>query len=115
MIPQDIGHILVNIFGNAFYSMQEKSKIKTDYEPGLSIHTSRRDGKAIIEVRDNGMGIPEKIINKIFQPFFTTKPTGEATGLGLSLSYDMIRSHKGDIKVSSVEGEYALFSIELCY
>ena len=115
VIPQDIGHILVNIFGNAFYSMQEKAKIKSDYEPVLSIHTSSKDGKAIIEVRDNGMGIPEKIINKIFQPFFTTKPTGEATGLGLSLSYDMIRSHKGDIKVISAEGEYAQFSIELNY
>ncbi len=115
IVPQDIGHILVNIFGNAFYSMQEKKKTNPGYEPVLSIHTSRKDGKAIIEVRDNGMGIPEKIINKIFQPFFTTKPTGEATGLGLSLSYDMIRSHKGDIKVNSVEGEYAQFGIELNY
>ena len=115
IIPQDIGHILVNIFGNAFYSMQEKKKTNASYEPVLSIHTSRKDGKAIIEVRDNGMGIPDKIINKIFQPFFTTKPTGEATGLGLSLSYDMIRAHKGDIKVNSVEGEYAQFEIELNY
>ncbi len=115
IIPQDIGHILVNIFGNAFYSMHERAKIKKDYEPILSIHTHRQEGRAIITVRDNGMGIPDKIIQKIFQPFFTTKPTGEATGLGLSLSYDMIRAHKGDIKVSSVEGEYAEFRIELNY
>ncbi len=115
IIPQDIGQILANIFSNAFYSMQEKMKRDPGFEPVLSVHSSKKEGRAILVVRDNGLGIPEKIKNKIFQPFFTTKPTGEATGLGLSLSYDMIKAHKGEVKVNSVEGEYAEFIIELGY
>lgn len=115
IIPQDFGQILVNIFSNAFYSMHEKMKRDPGFEPVLSVHSSKKEGRAILVVRDNGLGIPEKIKNKIFQPFFTTKPTGEATGLGLSLSYDMIKAHKGEVKVNSVEGEYAEFIIELGY
>lgn len=115
IIPQDFGQILVNIFSNAFYSMNEKMKKDNGFKPALSVHTSKKGGRAVLVIRDNGMGIPEKIKNKIFQPFFTTKPTGEATGLGLSLSYDMIKAHKGEVKVDSVEGEYAEFTIELGY
>ena len=116
IIPQDIGHILVNIFNNAFYSMFEKMKLGiAAYTPTLSISTEKKENKAIITIRDNGIGISDKIIHKIFQPFFTTKPTGEATGLGLSLSYDMIKAHQGELKVNSEEGEYAAFSITLNY
>jgi two-component system NtrC family sensor kinase len=114
MVPQDIGHILVNLFSNAFYSMNEKmSKQLEGYSPILSLQTRKEGEKVFISVRDNGMGISEKIMHKIFQPFFTTKPTGEATGLGLSLSYDIIRAHQGELKVESREGEYASFQIEL--
>jgi len=116
IIPQDVGHILVNLFNNAFYSMHEKIKLDIkDYEPVLIIKTEKKDTKAIITIKDNGIGISEKNIEKIFQPFFTTKPTGEATGLGLSLSYDMIKAHQGSLKVQSIEGEFAVFSIELNY
>ena len=116
IIPQDIGHILVNIFNNAFYSMSEKMKLgNAAYAPMLSITTEKKENKAVITIRDNGTGIPGKIIHKIFQPFFTTKPTGEATGLGLSLSYDIIKAHQGELKVDSAEGEYAVFAIALNY
>jgi len=116
IIPQDVGHILVNLFNNAFYSMYEKTKLKdTAYEPTLFVSTEKKGNKLIIIVRDNGLGISPKINDKVFQPFFTTKPTGEATGLGLSLSYDMIKAHKGELKVDSKEGEHASFTMELNY
>jgi signal transduction histidine kinase len=115
VIPQDIGHILVNLFNNAFYSMNEKYKLDKNYEPVLHIITKRINDKAILQVKDNGLGIPPAVQHKIFQPFFTTKPTGEATGLGLSLSYDMIKAHQGELTVESREGEYAQFTIELKY
>lgn len=116
IIPQDIGQILVNLFNNAFYSMNEKMKLnENDFEPTLSIITEKKDNKIVLTVRDNGMGIPEKIAQKIFQPFFTTKPTGEATGLGLSLSYDIIKAHEGELKVDSTEGEYAEFTLVFNY
>lgn len=113
MVPEDIGHTLVNLFNNAFFSMNEKMKTNAGYEPMLTISTERKGNKALITVRDNGLGIAPKIMDKIYQPFFTTKPTGEATGLGLSLSYDMIKAHQGEIKVDSIEGEFAAFTIEL--
>jgi two-component system, NtrC family, sensor kinase len=115
IIPQDIGHTLVNLFNNAFYSMNEKMKHNKEFEPVLSVSTEKKNNKAIICIRDNGTGIQDKILNKIFQPFFTTKPTGEATGLGLSLGYDFIKAHQGEIKAESNEGEYAVFTIELPY
>jgi signal transduction histidine kinase len=116
IIPQDIGHILVNLFNNAFYSMNEKIKIKgSDYEAKLFVSTERKGNKAIVIVKDNGIGISPTIIDKIFQPFFTTKPTGEATGLGLSLSYDIIKAHQAELKVDSKEKEYASFTMELNY
>jgi signal transduction histidine kinase len=115
IVPQDIGRILVNIFNNAFYSINEKMKIGNSYEPILVITTEKKGNNALIKVRDNGMGIPQKFIDKIFQPFFTTKPTGGSTGLGLSLSYDIIKAHQGTIKVESTEREFAEFCIELNY
>jgi signal transduction histidine kinase len=116
VIPQDIGHILVNLYNNAFYSMNEKRKIKNNnYEPVLSILTEKKGNQAILVIKDNGLGIPENMINKIFQPFFTTKPTGEATGLGLSLSYDIIKAHQGTLSVESSVGEYAAFTVTLLY
>ena len=116
IIPQDIGHILVNLFNNAFYSMNEKIKVKGgDYEAKLCVSTEKKGNKAIVIVKDNGMGISPTILDKIFQPFFTTKPTGEATGLGLSLSYDIIKAHRAELKVDSKEKEYATFTMELNY
>ncbi len=116
LVSDDIGHTLVNLFNNAFFSMNEKVKLKPgNYEPMLTIVTEKKENKALLTVRDNGLGIPSKVIDKIYQPFFTTKPTGEATGLGLSLSYDMIKAHQGELKADSVEGEFAAFTIELNY
>ena len=84
-----------------------------NYEPTVIVSTNKVDGKVLISVKDNGTGIPESVKNKIFQPFFTTKPTGEGTGLGLSLSYDIIKTHGGEIKVKSKEGEGTQFTIQL--
>ena len=115
IIPQDIGRILINILNNAFYSINEKRLREKDYEPEILVRTQRKGNKAELKIKDNGIGIPPKIIDKIYQPFFTTKPSGEGTGLGLSLSYDIIKVHQGELKVESVEGEYAEFTIELTY
>jgi len=114
IIPQDIGRALLNLFNNSFYAVNEKAKEQINgYEPTIAVST--RKVKDIIEltVKDNGNGIPQKILDKIFQPFFTTKPTGQGTGLGLSLSYDIIKAHGGEIKVESKEGEGSEFIILL--
>ena len=114
IIPQDVGRVLLNLFNNAFYAVSEKMKQKIkDYEPTVSVSTKKIENKITITVMDNGNGIPQKIVDKIFQPFFTTKPTGEGTGLGLSLSFDIIQAHGGEIKVKSKEGESCEFLIEL--
>ncbi len=115
IIPQDMGRVFLNLFNNAFYSVAEKKKkTATEFEPIVSVRTRRFDKYVEIVVRDNGIGIPQKIIDKIFQPFFTTKPTGQGTGLGLSLTYDIItKEHGGQIKVETEEGEYAEFIIHL--
>jgi signal transduction histidine kinase len=114
IIPQDIGRVLLNLYNNAFYAVSEKKKHQPDgYEPTVSLSTTRVDGKVEISVRDNGNGIPQKVVDKIFQPFFTTKPTGQGTGLGLSLSYDIIKAHGGELKVDTIEGEFAEFVIQL--
>lgn len=115
IIPQDIGRVTLNLITNAFYAVNEKNKNCTDknYEPTVSINTKKLDDKVLISVTDNGNGIPQKILDKIFQPFFTTKPTGQGTGLGLSLSYDIVKAHGGEIKVESKEGEGSLFIIML--
>jgi len=114
VVPQDIGRVLLNLFNNAFYAVNEKKKsANEDHEPIVSVRTKRVDSKLEIHVKDNGNGIPENIIDKIFHPFFTTKPTGEGTGLGLSLAYDIIKAHGGEIKVESKEFEGTKFIIEL--
>jgi signal transduction histidine kinase len=108
VIPQDIGRVLLNLFNNAFYAVSEKKKHPPEnYEPTVFVSTKRLDGNVEICVKDNGSGIPQNIIDKIFQPFFTTKPTGEGTGLGLSLSYDIIKAHGGTLKVETVSAESA--------
>jgi two-component system NtrC family sensor kinase len=114
IVPQDIGRVLLNLFNNAFYGVTEKKKqAGEEYEPAVSVSTKKIEGKISISVRDNGIGIPQKVVDKIFQPFFTTKPTGQGTGLGLSLSYDIIKAHGGEIKVESKEGEWSEFTIQL--
>ncbi|MEO7046329.1 MAG: ATP-binding protein [Ferruginibacter sp.] len=136
IIPQDIGRVLLNLYNNAFYAVADKKNSQAEpvedglkYEPTVSISTSHSplSGKGVggeveIRVEDNGNGIPKNIIEKIFQPFFTTKPTGQGTGLGLSLSYDIIKAHGGEIKVESKEarpddpvgrGEGTIFIITL--
>ena len=115
IIPQDIGRVLLNVFNNAFYSVKEKKQEQIPgFEPTVNISTKKVNGEVEIRVRDNGNGIPEKILDKIFQPFFTTKPTGQGTGLGLSLSYDIINKvHGGRMYINTVEGQYAEFIILL--
>ena len=123
IIPQDIGRVLLNLYTNAFYSVTEKKKLQTGgYEPTVTVITKknnestggdRDNGSIEIRVKDNGLGVPQKVVDKIFQPFFTTKPTGQGTGLGLSLSYDIIKAHGGEIKVETKEGEGAEFIITL--
>jgi signal transduction histidine kinase len=114
VVPQDIGRVLLNLYNNAFYAVNEKRKLLNGtFEPIVEVSTKRVGDKVEITVRDNGTGIPQKVVEKIFQPFFTTKPTGKGTGLGLSLSYDIIKAHSGEIKVESIEGEGASFIIHL--
>jgi signal transduction histidine kinase len=139
IIPQDIGRVLLNLYNNAFYAINDKMKsAPNDYEPQVSVSTrfvpasensllsagaalihqsppvgGRSTNSLIISVKDNGNGIPQKVLDKIFQPFFTTKPTGQGTGLGLSLSYDIVKAHGGEFKVESKEGEGSEFSILL--
>jgi signal transduction histidine kinase len=118
IIPQDIGRVLLNLFNNAFYTCTERSRASTSsagqtYEPTVSVTTKKLENRVCITVSDNGNGIPQKIVDKIFQPFFTTKPTGQGTGLGLSLSYDIVKAQGGEIKVESKEGEGTEFIIQL--
>ena len=115
VIPQDIGRVMLNLFNNAFYAVNQKSKTAAaDYKPEITVTTSVENKQVVIKVKDNGNGIPDAIKEKIMQPFFTTKPTGEGTGLGLSLTYDMVvKGHGGRIKVDSVESEGSEFVIQL--
>ena len=115
VIPQDIGRVLLNLFNNAFYAVNQKAKTADKgYQPEVTITTYTEGGKVIIKVKDNGIGIPDAIKDKIMQPFFTTKPTGEGTGLGLSLTYDMVvKGHGGKIEVNSTVGEGSEFVIQL--
>jgi signal transduction histidine kinase len=104
VIPRDIGRVIINLVNNAFYAVDEKKKQYPDgYEPTVSISTKKIGERIEIAVKDNGNGIPQKIVDKIFQPFFTTKPTGQGTGLGLSLSYDIVKAHGGELKVETRE------------
>ena len=122
VIPQDLGRAFLNFFTNAFYAVSEKKRQLngagkpdgTAYIPTVTISTKKINGKVEIRVKDNGMGIPKKALDKIFQPFFTTKPSGQGTGLGLSLSYEIItQGHGGGIKVETREGEFAEFIVDL--
>jgi signal transduction histidine kinase len=114
IIPQDIGRVLLNLITNAFYAVDEKKRqLDGTYEPAVSITTKKLKNKIEIGVTDNGNGIPQKVLDKIFQPFFTTKPTGVGTGLGLSLSYDIVKAHGGGIKVETKEGMGTEFIVQL--
>ncbi|MBY0433316.1 MAG: histidine kinase [Cyclobacteriaceae bacterium] len=134
VVPQDIGRVILNLITNAFYAVNEKNNVtlsqaKRDtlqlqgdtlrqaqgdsYEPTVSVSTKKEGNKVLISVKDNGNGIQQKILDKIFQPFFTTKPTGQGTGLGLSLSYDIVKTHGGELKVETKEGEGSEFIIQL--
>jgi signal transduction histidine kinase len=126
VIPQDLGRVLINLINNAFYTVNEKKKHNQDesadeavqaemlYKPLVIVSTKKSGNMVVITVSDNGMGIPPNIVNKVFQPFFTTKPTGEGTGLGLSMSYDIVvKNHSGELSVRSKEGIGTDFEIKL--
>jgi two-component system, NtrC family, sensor kinase len=114
LVPQDIARVLINLFNNAYYEVSEKKKqLGEGYDPTISISTRKLDSKVEIRIKDNGDGIPQNNLDKIFQPFFTTKPTGKGAGLGLSLSYDILKAHGGQIKVETKEGEFTEFVIQL--
>lgn len=116
IVWQDIGRVILNLINNAFYTVNEKAKsLPNDqgYEPTVTVTTKKEKDKVIISVIDNGNGVPQKVVDKIFQPFFTTKPTGQGTGLGLSLSYDIVKAHNGELKVETKEGEGSEFIILL--
>ena len=113
VVPQDIGRVILNLLTNAFYSVNEKKKKNIEgFEPVVSLITKKTDDKVFIKVRDNGNGIQQKELGKIFQPFYTTKPAGEGTGLGLSMSYDIVtKGHGGDLTVETTQGEGTTFTI----
>jgi len=114
IIPQDIGRVILNLITNAFYAVNERSKMEAEnYEPTVTVSTKKEKKNLEIKVTDNGNGIPQKVLDKIFQPFFTTKPAGEGTGLGLSLSYDIVKAHGGELEVETKEGEGTEFIIQL--
>ena len=114
LVRQDMLRVLVNLFNNAFYAVNEKSKRQLKgYEPTVSVSTKKTGDQAVLTIHDNGNGIPQPLLDKIFQPFFTTKPAGQGTGLGLSLSYDIIKAHGGKIQVKSSENEGSEFVLEL--
>jgi signal transduction histidine kinase len=131
IIPQDIGRVILNLITNAFYAVNEKKgyvqkelsvTILLDedltrlpnYEPTVSVSTKKFKDKIIVSVKDNANGIPKNVLDKIFRPFFTTKPTGQGTGLGLSMSYDIVtKGHGGQLTVETNEGEGTTFYIEL--
>ncbi len=116
VVPQDLSRVLVNVFDNAFFAVNDKAHYaaSTDnFQPLVFVQTKERNGKIEIRVSDNGNGIPQQNLEKIFQPFFTTKPPGQGTGLGLSLSYDIVKAHGGELKVETTEGEGTKFTILL--
>jgi signal transduction histidine kinase len=114
VVSQDIGRVILNLINNAFYAVSEKTKLQSasgGYAPQVIVTTKRLNDKVEVRVKDNGNGIPQKNLDKIFQPFFTTKPTGEGTGLGLSLAYDIVKAHGGDIKLATKESEGSEFIV----
>ncbi|HEX6890828.1 MAG TPA: ATP-binding protein [Chryseolinea sp.] len=114
VVPQDIGRVLLNLINNALYSVKERArKAESGYEPVVSLSTRKAADKIEVRIKDNGTGIPGNVLQKIFQPFFTTKPTGQGTGLGLSVSYDIVKAHGGELKVETAEGQGCEFIILL--
>jgi signal transduction histidine kinase len=115
VVAGDLGRVLLNLFTNAFYAVkQRQQRGEAGYQPTVSLSTRQVGQQVEIRVQDNGTGMPESVKAKIFQPFFTTKPTGEGTGLGLSLSYDIVtKGHGGTLTVESREGEGTEFIITL--
>ena len=115
VIPQDLGRVVLNLLTNAFHAVQEKSRLGKDpnYQPQILVETKNMGDRAEIWIKDNGTGIPQHILNKIFQPFFTTRTAGEGTGLGLSISFDVVKVHGGEIKVDTEEGKGSIFMIVL--
>lgn len=115
VVPQDMGRVILNLITNAFYATNEKKNRtkQKDYEPTVAVSTSKKSEFTEIKIKDNGNGIPQKVKDKIFQPFFTTKPAGEGTGLGLSLSYDIVKAHGGELSVVSEEGKGTVFTVKI--
>jgi signal transduction histidine kinase len=114
VVSSDIGRVILNLINNAFYAVKEKAaSAAVDYTPMVKVSTTKSGAQLLITVTDNGKGIPSNIKDKILQPFFTTKPTGEGTGLGLSLSYDIVKAHGGELSVESNEGEGSVFTVQL--
>ncbi|NIJ54212.1 ATP-binding protein [Dyadobacter arcticus] len=114
IIPQDIGRVVLNLLNNAFYAVHQKVLLGSGYEPIVTLSTKKLGDNVLIRVQDNGSGIPKRVLDKIFQPFFTTKPTGQGTGLGLSLSYDIVtKGHGGTLQVESAEGDGSTFVVKL--
>jgi len=115
VVPQDIGRVILNLITNAFYVVKEKGEQKHEgYAPTVTVATIKKKDKVLLSVKDNGNGIPKKVQDKIFQPFFSTKPTGEGTGLGLSMSYDIVtKGHGGTLQMETIEGQGTEFTIEL--
>jgi two-component system, NtrC family, sensor kinase len=114
IVPQDLGRVLLNLYNNAFYAISERAKQESGrYEPTVTVSTKKLADYVVISVMDNGTGIPQKVLDKIFQPFFTTKPTGQGTGLGLSLSYDIVKAHGGELNVNTKEGLGTEFVIRI--
>jgi signal transduction histidine kinase len=113
-MPQEIGRVILNLINNAFYAVDEKEQTAGNgYEPTVVVSTKKEKDTIEVRVKDNGNGIPQKVLDKIFQPFFTTKPTGQGTGLGLSLAYDIVKAHGGQIKVDTKENDGSEFIIIL--
>ncbi len=114
VIPQDIGRVILNLITNAFYVVNEKkNQSPGEFDPTVTVITKKLGDHVLVHVKDNGPGIPSTVLDKIFQPFFTTKPTGKGTGLGLSLSYDIVKAHGGELKVETKENEGTTFIIQL--
>jgi len=114
IVPQDIGRVLLNLYNNAFYAVNERNnELAVGYEPTVSVSTKKTGNSIEVRVRDNGNGIPQGVLDKIFNPFFTTKPTGQGTGLGLSMSYDIVKAHGGELKVERKGGDGAEFVVQI--
>ena len=118
IVPQDVGRVILNLITNAFHAVIEKQKKEKDegntsYKPTVWVSTKRKGHTVLVSIRDNGNGVPDKVKDKIFQPFFTTKPSGQGTGLGLSLSYDIIQTHGGELLLETKQGEGTTFTISL--